>query len=402
MPGGATRRLHSKTTGGMSMHARTWVPVLLALTAFGCGAERKLTAPLDAEGGASSRNAAAASAGASSPGAAYTMTNAASGNAVVAFDRSADGTLGASRSYATGGTGSGAGLGNQGALALGDGGRWLFVVNAGSNDVSVFRVGPSGLELTDRVAAGGENPASVTAYHDLVYVLDTGGAGNIQGFRLSTSGMLSPIAGSNRPLSNGAAGGAQIGFTPDGGELVVSEKNTNQLSLYSLASDGSATGPVSRPSSGPTPFGFGFDQNRTLVVSEAFGGGANASAVSSYELGAAGALRVVSGSVPTQQTAACWIAVQRNGRFAYTTNAGSGSITRFALSPEGVLSALPGATPTAAGPSDMAMDEGGRYLYVLSARTQSVLAYAVRSTGDLVAVGSPAATPAGVDGLVVR
>ena len=41
---------------------------------------------------------------------------------------------------ATGGLGTGAGLGSQGALAFSDNGRWLFAVNAGSNDISAFAV----------------------------------------------------------------------------------------------------------------------------------------------------------------------------------------------------------------------------------------------------------------------
>ena len=95
---------------------------------------------------------------------------------------------------------------------------------------------------------------------------------------------------------------------------MVSEKGTNSLSVYAIGADGVASGPVSTTSSGPTPFGFGFDQTGTLVVSEAFGGGVGASAVSSYHVARGGAISLVSGSVPTTQTAACWIAVQANDR----------------------------------------------------------------------------------------
>ena len=52
------------------------------------------------------------------PGALYTASNAVGGNAVLAFNRSADGTLGAPTAYPTGGTGTGGGLGNQGAVTL--------------------------------------------------------------------------------------------------------------------------------------------------------------------------------------------------------------------------------------------------------------------------------------------
>src|SRR5438045_8761445 len=72
------------------------------------------------------------------PGVVYTLTNATTGNAVAIFDRAADGTLTADGSVSTGGIGTGAGLGSQGSLVLSGNGRWLFAVNAGSNDVSVF------------------------------------------------------------------------------------------------------------------------------------------------------------------------------------------------------------------------------------------------------------------------
>src|SRR5437588_6311915 len=70
----------------------------------------------------------------------YTLTNQVAGNGVAVFTRAADGTLSAAGRVATGGTGTGAGLGSQGAVALSDDGRWLFAVNAGSHDVSVFSV----------------------------------------------------------------------------------------------------------------------------------------------------------------------------------------------------------------------------------------------------------------------
>ena len=45
---------------------------------------------------------------------------------------------------ATGGTGTGGGLGNQGALAFSKNGDYLFAVNPGSNNLSVFSVGKNG------------------------------------------------------------------------------------------------------------------------------------------------------------------------------------------------------------------------------------------------------------------
>src|SRR5215831_9260709 len=102
-----------------------------------------------------------ASAQSGSPGAVYTMTNAVP-NAVIVYDRSSNGLLTQAGEFATGGNGTGMGLGNQGAVVLSRNNRWLFVVNAGSNSVSVFDVLPDGLRLTDVASSGGATPISVT------------------------------------------------------------------------------------------------------------------------------------------------------------------------------------------------------------------------------------------------
>src|SRR5690242_15195436 len=70
------------------------------------------------------------------PGAVYVLSNQ-NPNSVLVYARSANGTLSFSGSFLTGGTGAGTGvdpLGSQGSIVLGQGSRFLFAVNAGSND----------------------------------------------------------------------------------------------------------------------------------------------------------------------------------------------------------------------------------------------------------------------------
>jgi 6-phosphogluconolactonase (cycloisomerase 2 family) len=62
--------------------------------------------------------------------------------------------------------------------------------------------------------------------------------------------------------------------------------------------------------------------------------------VSSYLVSANGALQVVSPAVPTTETAACWVVVTNDGRFAYTANAGSGSVSGLAIAFDGSLRLL--------------------------------------------------------------
>ncbi len=206
-----------------------------------------------------------------SPRAVYTLTNAPAGNAVKVFHRGGGGSLSPGGEFATGGTGTGTGLGNQGGLVL-DGNR-LFAVNPGSDSISSFRVRGHGLELIDTDASGGDQPISLTVDDGLLYVLNAGGAGNITGHTISRHGALSPLVGSTRPLSGAATGPAQVSFDPRGETLVVTEKNTNLIDTYEVNGDtGLASGPNPQASAGATPFGFAFDRRGHLIVSEAFGG----------------------------------------------------------------------------------------------------------------------------------
>lgn len=339
---------------------------------------------------------------AASPGrkAVFVMTNSLAGNAVLAFSRAADGSLAAAGSFPTGGLGAAA-LGSQGALTLSDDGRWLFAVNGGSNDLSVLDAAGDDLAVTSRVPSGGVKPNSVTARNNLVYVLNSGTPANISGFTLDPHGQLTPIAGSTQPLSNANPGGAQIQFSPDGHWLVVTEKATQMIDTYAVDADGVAGPPVASPSNGAVPFGFGIDNRGHVVVSEA-----GAGAVSSYAIAPDGTLVTISPSVVAAgQNAACWIAITKNGRYAYAANAASGTLTGYAIAPDGSLSIVSGNAVTAAPggtPLDMAFSEDSQYLYVFNRATAAVDTFAVQADGGLVALGAMGGFPAGSTGIAAR
>jgi 6-phosphogluconolactonase len=343
-------------------------------------------------------------------GVVYTSTNDPAGNRVRVYHQAGNGHLIPLYSAATGGAGTGTGLGNQGAVTLSDNGRWLLVTNAGSDEVSVFRaVGPL-LLLTDVEPSGGDMPVSVTISDRLVYVLNAAGAGSIAGFELTPTGQLSRIAGSVRPLSGAATTApAQVQFNPQGDKLVVTEKDTNIIDVYEVGADGLASAPDPQPSQGMTPFGFGFTSEGYLIVSEAFGGAPDASAVSSYDLTDTGELDVISPSVPTTETAACWIAITDNDRFAYTTNTGSGTITGYRISDSGNLMILDadGVTATTGAgtaPTDLALSRYSRFLLALNSATGEVAVFRVNANGNgnLMPVQTVGGLPPNATGLAVR
>lgn len=343
--------------------------------------------------------------GLAASGAVFTMTNATDGNAVLAFRRSARGALSFLDAYDAGGTGTGAGLGNQGALTLDQSGNRLFVVNAGSDSVAMFGIRHSGLHLLDVAPSGGSQPISVTVDGDLLYVLNAGGDGNISGLEIGNDGTLSPLAGSTRPLSGSGTGPAQISFSPDGRVLVVTEKATNYLVTYPVGDDGLPGAPVVTPSEGMTPFGFSFGKRNRLFVSEAFGGNPGASTVSSYQVQADGSVEPITSALPTTQTAACWLVITGNGRYAYVTNTGSDSVTGLALARNGEVSLLDAdgfTAPTDDTPIDAALSRNSRFLYVLNGGDGTLSSYRVRSNGSLRPLAGIGGLPAGANGLAAQ
>jgi 6-phosphogluconolactonase len=343
-----------------------------------------------------------ASGGGGGDRAVYTLTNSASGNAVAVFDRARDGALTADGTVATGGAGTGAGLGSQGALVL-DGDR-LLAVNAGSNTISFLQVGRRGrVSLADVAPSGGVRPISLTVHGKVVYVLNAGDAAtpaNIHGFR-ALWGKLIPLPGSSRPLSVASPDPAQIEFSPDGRQLVVTEKATNMIVTYKLRF-GYAGAPNAQPSAGETPFGFAFDRRGRVIVSEAFGGAPDASVLSSYALAGDGTITPITPNVATTETAACWVIVTRNGRYTYTTNTGSNSISGYGIGNDGSLTLLDadGVTAaTGATPIDLAMSRGSRFLYSLNSGVPEIQGFAVNGDGSLDALGAVGGLPAGSIGL---
>jgi len=333
----------------------------------------------------------------------YTQTNEPGQNRIAEIGWNPDGTLTKPHYYLTGGQGTGTGLGIQGAVALSEDHRWLFVVNAGSNDLSTFKLGAQGAQLVNRISTRGNKPVSVTSHGSLVYVVNAGD-GKIVGFRANENGQLSPIAGGSRLTKVGAAPG-QISFNPEGDTLYVSEKNTNRLDIFTVDASGAIAGREWISSPGATPFGFAFGRRGKLFVSEAQGGAAGASTLSSYITGDDGYATPISAAVPTFQTAACWVGVSWDGKFAYTGNAGSGTITGYRVFDGGQVSILTstgvsGRMPNGANALDLATDAS--HLYALGSSKGLIASFAIAEDGRLVRSGVVTGLPTTATGIAVR
>jgi 6-phosphogluconolactonase (cycloisomerase 2 family) len=322
----------------------------------------------------------------------FTLSNATSGNHVLVFTRAADGSLSPAGSVATGGSGTGTNGVSQGALALSPDRRRLYAVNTASNTITAFAVHGAHLHRIAVVSSGGAGPASLTAAHGRVYVVNGGGL-DVVGFWATHHG-LARIQGGTAALAPGDSAPGQISLNPAGTALAVTNTGSNTIDTVTLNHDGSIRHLQSFPSAGTTPFGFGFTHGGVLVVTDAHQ--TPVSAASSYRIGHTGTLHLLSGPVASNELAACWVAIK--GRIAYTADTGSGVISAFRVGHGGRLhlaaavAANPGATSK---PLDESITPNGRYLDVLTAGLNSITTFRIGDDGGLTPVGSVAGLPAG-------
>jgi 6-phosphogluconolactonase len=346
-------------------------------------------------------------------GAVYVMTNQPT-NEIVIFDRLANGTLQRVGQVGTGGQGdpfrqgtttlATDPLASQGALVIGLNSRFLFAVNAGSDEISAFAIRRTGLALVDRVPSGGTRPISITTRGNLLYVLNEGGTPSVTAFTIASDGNLTRLSQSTRSLPSGdLADPAQVSFTPNGGHLVITGKRSNLIATLRVKSDGRTGSLVITPSSGLTPFGFGFSRGR-LIVSEAAAGADGESSVSSYAV-SDGGLEVISGAVPDFGTAACWIVVTGDGRYAYTSNTGSGQVSSYRVRDDGslrLLDATASDTSDTSLPIDMARSSDSRYLYAHLAGKRAVSVFRIQDNGALTRLQTIGGLPRGAQGIAAR
>ena len=325
----------------------------------------------------------------------FVMTNAADKNEVIVYQRNASGSLRETERIPTGGRGSGGNndpLESQGSLTLSEDHSLLFAVNAGSGQVSVFRVEGSTLSLSDKVPSLGSEPNAIAQHGNLVYVLNAGGSSNVVGFHLQAD-QLRPIDHSIAFLSTNTSGAASIAISPDGQFVAVTERLTNSVDVFKIMGDGTLSPIVVNLSIGPGAFSVSFAPDGVAIVSETGAGNVpNGSAVSSYAVAAGGTLVPISSSVPTLGAANCWNAVTPDGRFVYVSNAGSSTISGFAIGANGSLTTLSGtvvaANPAGATNLDITVSADGKFLYTLNSHNGTIGIFAIQDDGTLKNAGA--------------
>jgi 6-phosphogluconolactonase (cycloisomerase 2 family) len=286
----------------------------------------------------------------------------------------------------------------------------LFAVNAGSNTVTSFRVTGAHLSRLQTVSSGGTFPVSVSAGHGRLYVLNAGGSGNVTGYRITTSGVLTSLPGASRDLglSNDArpefiTAPADIAQSGDGDHVVVTTKANNTVDVLNVSA-GRLSAPVRNAAASAVPFAVSFDPHGLLAVANA-----GDSSLSTYRIHADGTLETIAAGTQDGQAALCWL-VGTGGTF-FGGNAGSSTISAFAVddagsvsltgTPDGVVAHTGGGT---GGTIDLAITHDQQYLYAENSFAGSVEGYRIQPDHTLALVDTAAGLPQfdghGMEGLV--
>jgi 6-phosphogluconolactonase (cycloisomerase 2 family) len=338
-------------------------------------------------------------------GAVFVMSNDASKNEVIAFERAANGTLGESVSFETHGRGSGGitdPLESQGSLTLSQDHSLLFAVNAGSGDITVFNVHKAALNFLSKTPSGGAQPSAVAESHDLVYVLNSGGAGSLVGFRLDNNGRLDQIKTSTAFLTGTTTGGASLAFSPDGQFLVATERVANNIDVFHVQPDGTLSPIVVNPNPAPGTFSVAFAPEGVAIVSETGPAGAtNGSAISSYKVNANGTVTAITHSLPTFAAGNCWDAITPDGRWVYTSNSGSDNISGFNIGKDGTLTPIGGTVlgdnPAGSHNVDIAVSADGKFVYTINSQSGNIGVFAInQNNGTLTNLGQAGNLPKSV------
>jgi 6-phosphogluconolactonase len=337
-----------------------------------------------------------------------TATNNPAGNKLWIYKRGANGKLTQTGSVSTGGKGIASEppfgfpiVDSSGSIATTPNGKLIFVVNAGSNQVTSFRVTSSGVHRVSVASTHGKLPISVASSGNLLYVVNEASK-NIYGWTFTPSGVLHPIAGSNQKLTAVTPKGkkdkvgvaAAINFTSDGKVVAVTERGLprtyGEIDTFVLK-PGGAAGPAQAFATKGVANPFGFSPvGKYLLVSNAglvktpSGAMPNPAdftqftgTVATYKVSSTGKVSFVS-NASSGGRAACWLIVSKDGKVAVTTNtlssgtppaggptSGKGAVATLSVSPNGHLHVLKQADTSPGFPGDEAFSNDDKYLYVL-------------------------------------
>jgi len=311
-------------------------------------------------------------------------------NEVLTYQLGDDGQFALRDHVATGGLGSGGTtdpLQSQGSLTLSGDHSLLFAVNSASGTVSSFKLRNGLPSLADTEPSGGAFPVAVTEHNGTLYVLNAGGSGAVESFRIDGPGKLHDVTTSKVFLTGLNSGGSSISVSPNGQWLVVIEKASNSIDVFPVHSDGTLGTVVANKSVTPGVFATVFTPSGQLIVSENQPNGTDVSSISTYTINSNGSLTAITQSLRTFGDGNCWNAISPNGKWVYVDNAGTFTVAGFSIAPTGALTPIANTIlstlPDGATNLDMTISGDGKFLFNLQSGAGTIGVWTINSDGTL-------------------
>jgi 6-phosphogluconolactonase (cycloisomerase 2 family) len=307
---------------------------------------------------------------------------------------------------------------------------YLLAVNGDSNTISSFTINPDGslTAVGSPVASGGQDPVSIGVDYNVLTIGGSkyswvgvvnknedpnqnisGAVPNFTTFTLSSTGELSPIAGSTVNLAAGSSP-SQMLVLPKlhYAYLDVFMGSTAAINAYKITSTGvtSAIDSAPPPVSGYVLLGLAVNPNARYIYAGLPESSPNPNEVGVYTYEAStgtmpGAVSLV-GERKNEGKAVCWFAVNSSsaGTFLYSAESSSGTVSVYNLAHPAAPALLQHFTVTTPPggkmpePANLAFDPTGTYLYCLDNVNSVLHVLAVDSmTGEVSEPNEPIVLP---------
>jgi 6-phosphogluconolactonase (cycloisomerase 2 family) len=282
--------------------------------------------------------------------------------------------------------------------------RYVYVTNFSDNTVSQYVIQQDGTLLPNSPAtvATGHGPwaMAVSPSGDWAYVVNSAD-NTISQYIVNSSGAL--IASSTAPVATGL-GPWNLTLSPNGeyayvsshGNLTTSGITVSQYAVDSGSGAITPLNPPTIPSKAPNPTGIAVDGSSSY----AYVANINANSVSQYSIGTGGTLTNLTPSSVITGTDPVYVAIDPSNRYAYVANytidsspGTAGTISQYTLQSTGALA--PMAVPSVAagaGPAWIAFDAFGQYAYVVNIGSGTspgtVSIYSIGAGGGLTLIGT--------------
>ena len=265
-------------------------------------------------------------------------------------------------------------------LAIDPTGRHLYVANNALNNVSAYTIaaGSGTLNANGTALTAGNGPIAISVDPSGRYVYVANSASNdVSAFKIdATTGSLTRN-GANVPTGTSPQ---SISIDASGSFAYVTHYASNSVTAYRINADGALAALTVAPkvATRRSPVAMALTRGTepvTFVPRFAYAANYASNTVSAFTIDSGGALiSLATSGIPDIGTEMnpYFVTSDPDGRFVYVANAGSGSVSGYAVnSSTGALTKIANATVTGSAPESIAMDPSGRFLYVVNAGSAS-------------------------------